>query len=272
MEEIFSAVGCSREVPEPIADNCENIVKGAKEIFKKITGTDSKISSTKKNEIKLAWIIRSAIEVGNKEITEEGQGHQRLMIASFLNACADHISEQDKQKKVLILFEEPELYLHPELKRKLNEILLNISKKENYQVIISTHDPYFLWANMGNDSVQTYSFERKGDSKTTIASEVGLGVEDEMLFISLYNKVLKKYENKLGKLDEYLKKTYTEEDKKMYRECEKDCGIGKCKKEKNELSIVTYVRHQIHHPNNNCNEKYSEKNFKDVIKILSKEI
>lgn len=45
---------------------------------------------------------------------------------------------------LIILYEEPELYLHPQMLRKLKAILNTISQTENWQIICSTHSPVFI--------------------------------------------------------------------------------------------------------------------------------
>ena len=48
------------------------------------------------------------------------------------------------EKSSILLFEEPELYLHPHLMNRLKNALKSISEKENWQVLISTHSPFLI--------------------------------------------------------------------------------------------------------------------------------
>ena len=270
LEEISAVLGYKCNIPKKIIKDYTDIVNEANTIFQSITGETSKLTSTTRTTIDPKWVIRSAIKTNTGDITKEGQGHQRLAIASFLNACANRVSNLGLKSEILILFEEPELYLHPELKKELNKILRNISQKNKYQVIISTHDPYFLWANMNDENVQTYSF-KIDDGKTVVSDEVGLGVEDEMLFITLYNKVLKTHGGSIDDLDTKLRSGHSS-DIIDYKKCDDECGETLCRKTATQKSLVTYIRHQIHHSNNVCNAQYTPKQLEKAISILAKEI
>lgn len=69
-----------------------------------------------------------------------GHGLIRQAIINILGLFRDSKSDQ----KQIILFEEPELYLHPSNKRKFRETLYNISEQENYQIICVSHDPQLI--------------------------------------------------------------------------------------------------------------------------------
>ena len=78
----------------------------------------------------------------------QGHGAQRSLIFALIEAIAKQNSimndEGTQERAVLILFEEPELYLHPHLMRKLKNSLLTISQSNGWQVVISTHSPFLI--------------------------------------------------------------------------------------------------------------------------------
>jgi predicted ATPase len=92
--------------------------------------------------------IDSGIET---DINLQGHGVQRSLIFALIEVIAHHeaeIASRDgetvNQKATVLLFEEPELYMHPHLMRRLKTALKNIAKSDNWQVIISTHSPFLL--------------------------------------------------------------------------------------------------------------------------------
>jgi len=76
----------------------------------------------------------------------QGHGLQRTLIFSLLEMVAENDAaiNDENSRTTIILYEEPELYLHPQMLRKLKSILNTISQSENWQIICSTHSPVFI--------------------------------------------------------------------------------------------------------------------------------
>lgn len=92
--------------------------------------------------------------LNNKEvdITSLGQGVQRHIIYILIKLTAKYVDKKSSEKKefspdfTLILFEEPEAFLHPTQQEQLNLNLSKISKES--QVLITTHSPLFISKNI----------------------------------------------------------------------------------------------------------------------------
>lgn len=89
----------------------------------------------------------------------EGQGHglQRKLIMSLLQMLVNYenttmaeegdkgeASEKVFKRSVVFAIEEPELYMHPQMERKMRDTLYDLSARDNYQVICCTHSPVFI--------------------------------------------------------------------------------------------------------------------------------
>lgn len=73
------------------------------------------------------------------DILSCGTGYQSMIILSLLET---YVQMTDKNKNYILIIEEPEVYLHPTLQRKMIRTLLKIS---NYnQVLFSTHSPIMV--------------------------------------------------------------------------------------------------------------------------------
>ena len=234
-------------------------------------------------------IIQLLIEkITLKESGEErkldavGQGIQRLIIVSVLKSYLDVLKKEGKMegKKILILFEEPEVFLHPKLKRILNAVLEEISEQEDHQVLISTHDPYFTFASTtgdqndaNNKTMKKISYSFFKENSETKRSEEGIiqGIEDKLLFIKLYSMVNDKKILKDATADkEWRPRPYYKENREE------------------EHRLITYIRHQIHHKGDNpatlgliisedyadkklkVSNYYTEKELQEAIKIMCK--
>ncbi|RKG92438.1 AAA family ATPase [Corallococcus terminator] len=85
---------------------------------------------------------------GGLSTTPDNQGHgaQRSIVLALLQMYAEQLrkSTAREQHPMLFLIEEPEIYLHPAMCRRMRDTLLKISRSGAGQVICTTHSPVFL--------------------------------------------------------------------------------------------------------------------------------
>ncbi|MDE8065598.1 ATP-dependent endonuclease [Erysipelothrix rhusiopathiae] len=75
-------------------------------------------------------------------MNKRGSGIRRLVLLNFFRAEAERqLSEGEGNRSIIYAFEEPETSQHPSHQRMLVGAFLDISKKNNAQVIITTHTP-----------------------------------------------------------------------------------------------------------------------------------
>ena len=129
---------------KPVLDSINETLKETKKKFDiKVEGitTDMIVKNIIKTYAK--DLFRSGEEV---DLDSIGQGTQRLIVYALLKYLAERkeseIGEIEVENK-FILFEEPENFLHPKLKKNLHKSLVDLSKR-GYYVVITTHDPYFI--------------------------------------------------------------------------------------------------------------------------------
>lgn len=114
------------------------------------------------NPIAESELIKNLIEfkILDKNLNQElapdqfGQGLQRYMIFTVIQLAAAYQTvapPQDQKeftpKMTLLLFEEPEAFLHPMQQNVLCQSLRTIASQEGQQVLISTHSPNFVSQN-----------------------------------------------------------------------------------------------------------------------------
>jgi putative ATP-dependent endonuclease of the OLD family len=93
----------------------------------------------------------------NISATELGEGIQNALVLSILQAF-----EERRKKGAILLIEEPEMFLHPQMQRSLYRTIRRIG--ESNQVIYTTHSPHFV-------AVPDYHevlLVRKDDNGTTV--------------------------------------------------------------------------------------------------------
>lgn len=84
---------------------------------------------------------------------QQGNGVQRMLILSLLELMAEKLTEttldeendtESWKRSFLFLIEEPEIYLHPHLQRKMRDSLVQISKHPLAQVVCTSHSENFI--------------------------------------------------------------------------------------------------------------------------------
>lgn len=101
----------------------------------------------------------------------QGHGLQRSLIFTLLELVAKYDSlfenEDGRQaRSVALLYEEPELFIHPHLMRKLKAVLKNISTYAQWQVIITTHSPFLI--NVADDPCSLVILKKNQEHKTVL--------------------------------------------------------------------------------------------------------
>jgi len=97
------------------------------------------------------------IQISEENLEEEmdpdalGQGFQRNLIYTLIRVAAENEEAYSPSKDEefnpslsLILFEEPEAFLHPPQARNLSKSLQKIASQEGQQVILTSHSPIFV--------------------------------------------------------------------------------------------------------------------------------
>jgi len=94
------------------------------------------------------------------DIDRFGSGFQRFFIYSLVRLSAKYIPRNSNSKSkdfqpdfTLVLFEEPEAFLHPEQQEELARELKRMGSADNWQVLCTTHSPHFV--NRSMDDIPT---------------------------------------------------------------------------------------------------------------------
>ncbi len=181
-----------------------------------------------------------------------GSGYQMLLAL----VCQFYLTQQSN-KKLIVFIDEIELHLHHKIQKELAGVLLELSAKA--QIIISTHSSEFLKDLAIASNKQRINVLKKRANGITInpveeyvlpkatiaeANYVALEIPSMEYFNELYGYLVYICEDRgLGNVDDQLKNETTLIDWK------KTDGTSV------QLTIHTCIRHKIHHPENQLNDK-----------------
>lgn len=111
----------------------------------------SPLSETEVVKSLLDYEIYDEVLKVNQSASSYGHGFQRQLIYRLLRVSAGYSAGKPPAKKkdfspdfALLLFEEPEAFLHPPQQSQLDSDLRKIAKDEGRQVLLSTHSPQFV--------------------------------------------------------------------------------------------------------------------------------
>ena len=212
----------------------------------------------------LKWVdvFKSVSITGDEDIpiNKRGSGVKRLILLNFFRAEAERRQQEKHVPDIIYAIEEPETSQHPSHQRKLIEAFIELSKTDNTQIILTTHSPSI---------VKLLEFEHLKLIKEGDGLEI-INIEQADLPYPSLNEV--NYLAFAESNEEYHNELYG------YIESEQllnDYKSGKTtilyKKEfrgnTSEIQIIQseYIRHQIHHPENTQNSRFTNEELQESI-------
>jgi hypothetical protein len=162
----------------PEWQQAEEIAELEKTISDRLSGIINAKAKIETTELNIPSVILPATVLKIDDgfltaVTDQGHGLQRTLIITLLQVLNQYSREtRDVGEEVLpsrsVIFgvEEPEIYLHPQMVRKIKDVLTDLSSDPNYQVICPTHSPVFL--DMADRHRSIVRFERDDQRNITV--------------------------------------------------------------------------------------------------------
>ncbi|MBS4066763.1 MAG: AAA family ATPase, partial [Chitinophagaceae bacterium] len=160
-----------KKLKDDYPDDLNGLIEGVKNLQRKILGSDVvatynteinehfkkvftdltlKIDPKNDENIKLEDAFKKNHSVNVRKdgidrdevFTQQGHGVIRQALYNFISFLKKN--KEGNNKEYLILFEEPELFLHPEIAFKLRSSLYNLAENSPFQIICATHSPLMI--------------------------------------------------------------------------------------------------------------------------------
>jgi hypothetical protein len=216
--------------------------------------------------LKWADVFKNVSISGDEDIpiNKRGSGVKRLVLLNFFRAEAERRQTEKNVPNIIYAIEEPETSQHPEHQRILIDAFKSLSNNENTQIILTTHSPAIVkmlefgqlrLLKKENGKLNVIKIE-KNELPYPSLNEVNFlafGEADEEYHNELYG-----YIESEGKLNEYKNGKPT----------------LKYKRERNrsiieeDKMLSEFIRHQIHHPENKLNARFTFEQLQESISLM----
>lgn len=197
-------------------------------------------------------------------INKRGSGVKRLILLNFFRAEAERRKTERNVPTIIYAIEEPETSQHTEHQKKLIDAFISLADSDNTQVLLTTHcanivkrlqfeNIRLITANNGQKTVQNIS-----------ANSLPYPSLNEVNYLA-FDECTEEYHNELY--------GYLEENNLLasYKQ-----GKGTIRYQKNKHGVIQticiilteYIRHQIHHPENTDNIRFTDTELKSSIELM----
>ena len=217
------------------------------------------------NPDSLKWVdvFKSVSITGDEDIpiNKRGSGVKRLVLLNFFRAEAERRKNEQNATDIIYAIEEPETSQHPKHQRKLIEAFRQLSEAKHTQVLMTTHSPAVVKL-LEFDHIRLVT---SGDTRGVVSveqNELPYPSLNEVNFLA-FGESDQEYHNELygfieseGLLNDYKNEKPTITYTKVLRD-----------NTTREVQIIKseYIRHQIHHPENLHNDRYTDEQLQESI-------
>lgn len=197
-------------------------------------------------------------------INKRGSGVKRLILISFFRAEAERRQHAANLPDIVYAIEEPETSQHPEHQRALTDALIALSATPNTQVLMTTHSPEIV-KRLKFENILLISDQVPNRASAVLEHELPYPSLNEVNF-SAFGEASFEYHNELygfieaeGHLDDYK----SGKPKRDYIRVKFDGS-----KVAQKITLTEYIRHQIHHPENDNNDFFTTDELKESIEAM----
>lgn len=233
------------------------------------------------SDLKWSEVFKGFSIAGDEDIpiNKRGSGVKRMILLNFFRAEAERLSKETKKCGIIYAIEEPETSQHNRHQNILIDSLKRLSTNDGIQIFITTHSPSIVKRLESSNLILVRDDSDIRDVVAVETKSLPYPSINEVNYLA-FQELSVEYHNEMYG---YLQALATDEDPAN----EKEKGFEEwltnhgCIKDKNWIKIIqgvakpaypvtlpTYVRNCIHHPENKENVVYSEKEISQSIELL----
>ena len=217
----------------------------------------------------LKWkdVFKNVAITGDEDIpiNKRGSGVKRLVLLNFFRAEAERRRAEQSVPSIVYAIEEPETSQHSEHQRQLIKAFLELSRAPNTQILLTTHSPVVV---KELEFSHLKMVVKNGVEKTIIPVEPGqlpYPSLNEVNYLS-FREVTEEYHNELYGYIENEELLNDFRNGKARVNYIKQLRSGSTATQ--QIILTEYIRHQIHHPENTHNQRYTHEQLQESISLM----
>lgn len=210
------------------------------------------------NNSLLSFLVEDEKVKYKSKTTEQRSDGFRQFTSFLLTISAESATNQLSNS--LLLLDEPETHLHPQAQEYLKDELIKITRNDkNNIVFFATHSNYMI----DKDYIERCFRVSKQSNRKTKLEKFAAGQKSYAeVNYEVFDIASSDYHNELyGYLEDVDKMKLDRLDKKKKWKNKKTNGTE-------DVSLATYIRHSIHHPENTLNTKFTPEELRESIEKL----
>jgi AAA15 family ATPase/GTPase len=200
----------------------------------------------------------------NIPVNKRGSGVKRLILLNFFRAEAERRREESNIPSIVYAIEEPETSQHTRHIKQLIRALISLAETLNTQIVITTHSPALV-KELNFENLRLISKNNEIKSIQSLnAGQLPYPSLNEVNYLA-FSEVSEEYHNELygyveaeGLLNEFKNEKQT---MNYIKQTRNGCNAV-------QIILTEYVRHQIHHPENTMNQRFTEEQLCESICML----
>ena len=249
-----------------VQDVASRTLEKIREMNPEIAGSLTPVIPTT-DSLKWGDIFKSVSIAGDENIpiNKRGSGVKRLILLNFFRAEAERRKALENIPSIIYAIEEPETSQHTEHQRRLIKAFLDLAETANTQVIITTHSAVLV---KELDFTHLRLIKLHDSMKTieqVLPNRLPYPSLNEVNFLA-FSEVTEEYHNELYGYIEL------ERDMANYRRNKATIQYHKLKRDgtttTENIVLTDYIRHQIHHPENTHNRRFTFQELKESIDLM----
>lgn len=218
----------------------------------------------------LKWIdVFKNVSISGDEnipINKRGSGIKRLILLNFFRAEAERRLLAGNSQSIIYAIEEPETSQHTDHQKLLIKAFVELSQAHNTQVLLTTHSSTVV-KSLQFENLRLINKDMYGNKliSEVLPSQLPYPSLNEINFVA-FKDLTEEYHNELHG---YLLTEEYWDDFKIGKDLIDYTKLFSNRPIKNERIILTeYVRHQIHHPENTLNTRYTEEQLEESVNLM----